>query len=257
MVFSPNDPFHSAKSRLLRAQTHISNLNTEIYLFRNEHPPALVREPDSDGTAQLFKFKFREPFPVSWSHSAIEALEALRSVLDQAAYAATVASGKVAPKRTQFPIADSPDDLENLIVGRKVCKDVPGEIVAVFRSFKPYKGGNDAIWTLNKLRNSNHTHLIPVGIQWASVRITQSHLSDEITPIDPIFDSTKNEIIFARGPIDGHFAFGAQPTFFVSFDDIQVTGRKHAIVVLRTAASAVENIMEETETECRRLGFIP
>jgi hypothetical protein len=216
----------------------------------------LIREPDSDGTAQLFKFKFRVPFPISWTHSAIEALEAMRSVLDQAAYAAAIASGKITPKRTQFPIADSPDELENLIVGRKVCKDVPDEIVAVFRSFKPYKGGNDTLWTLNKLRNSNHTHLIPVGIQWASVRISQSDRSDEITPIDPIFDRAKNEIIFARGPIGGHFAFGAQPTFFVSFDDIQVTGRKQAIVVRRAAASVVENVMEETETACRRLGFI-
>ena len=51
---------------------------------------------------------------------------------------------------------------------------MPPEILALFRAFKPYKGGNDALWALNKLCNAKkHCALIPFDIGRANVSITQ------------------------------------------------------------------------------------
>jgi hypothetical protein len=94
-------------------------LDTAIFEYRSKHPPAPICEPDEpDGRTKTYKFKFTAPFPDSWTHLPIEILEATRSALDQCAYAAAKLSGNKRLKRTQFPIADSLDDLNNLITGR-------------------------------------------------------------------------------------------------------------------------------------------
>jgi hypothetical protein len=156
------DPFYSPRARLKRANEHISRLHKRVERFFWQAPYRQVIELDADGVTQLYKFKFTKRLPESCTHSAAEALEALRSVLEQTGFAAAVASGKVNPKKTQFPIGDDLIGLENLI-NRKVSKDLPDEILALFRSFKPYKGGNDTIWALNKLANAKHTSLIWTG----------------------------------------------------------------------------------------------
>src|SRR5262249_50839560 len=136
-------------------------------------------------------------------------------------------------KRTQFPIADSLDDLNNLITGRKVCQDVPDAIVAVFRRFKPYKGGNDDLWALNKLRNSTHTQLIPIAVLRANIWIHHSEfLTDQLTGLNPVFDSAKYELPFARAAIDQNFQFTPHATFNIGFPEPEITGRRDAVTFL-------------------------
>src|SRR5258708_1301712 len=162
------DHFHSPKARLKRANQHIARLHKKIESFFKKPPYRSVVELDADGVTQLHKFQFTDRLSPACVHDATEALEGLRSVLDQAGYAAAVAGGKYAPKKTQFPIGDDPAGLENL-VKRKVSADLPDEILALFLSFKPYKGGNDLIWAMNKLRNAGHTCLIPVAVAGGAV----------------------------------------------------------------------------------------
>jgi len=256
MATSKQDPFYSAKSRLARAEIHISNLETEIWNFRSNHPPDLIRELDPGGFTQTHKFKFPKPLPESCTHLSIEALEAIRSALDQIGYAAAVVSGNTRLKRTQFPISDSAAELNNLIDGRGVCRDIPEPIIALFRRFKPYRGGNDILWTLNKLRNSNHTHLVPVAMIGASVLIQHKPGSAELIALNPLFDGAKNEIAYARGPTDGHFEYGIHPSFQIGFHDTAITGRKHAVTILTGALGEVQQVLDQTELACCRLGFI-
>jgi hypothetical protein len=79
----------------------------------------------------------------------MEIIEALRSALDQAGAACAVLTGKTNPKKSYFPFADSGPELTKVIKGR--CKDLPGEIISLFRSFQPYQGGNDPLWAMNKI----------------------------------------------------------------------------------------------------------
>ncbi len=176
--------------------------------------------------------------------------------MDQTGYAAAVASGKTSPKKTQFPISDSLTELENLIVGRKVCKDIPDEIVSLFRSFKPCKGGNDTLWTLNQLRNSAHTSLVPVMVGGANIEIRHGRGSAEIIAVDPIYDSEKNEIVFGRGTVGEHRNYSVSPSFNISFNDARVRRREHALTFFYRAGGMVEDILASTETKCRKLGFI-
>jgi hypothetical protein len=258
MAISRDDPFYSARSRLQRAEEKISELDTTVWEYRDKHPPVLVCEPDEpDRRTKTYKFKFTAPFPDSWEHLPIEILEATRSALDQCAYAAASLSGNIRLKRTQFPISDTVENLQNLITGRKVCEDVPTEVVAVFIRLRPYKGGNSELWALNKLRNATHTRLVPIAVLGANIHIRHSKRSaGELIGLNPVFDRSKNELPFARSAIDGHHSFGAYPTFHIGFDQPEVTGRRHAIAFLTAAVNTVQDVVNRVELVSRRLGFV-
>lgn len=258
-TISRDHPFYSARSRITRAEEKISELDEAIWRYREKYPPSVVCEPDEpDRRTKTYKFKFAAPFPESWTHLSIEVLEAARSALDQTGFAAAKVSGNTRLKRTQFPIADSFDDLNNLICGRKVCNDIPNEIVEIFRSFEPYKGGNDTLWALNKLRNSNHTELIPVQVRGANITIhhhSPPRWPHDLDGLNPVFDSAKYEIPFARGPIDAEFTFNAHPLFNIGFHEPSMKDRRHAVAFLTAVVNQVDDIICDVATACRRLGF--
>jgi hypothetical protein len=250
-----HDPFDSPKQRLSRANDHIRRLHKRIDTFIKKAPCHRVVELDADGITKIHKFKFTKRIPASCTHSAAEALEALRSALDQIGYAAAIASGKDAPKKTQFPIGDDVDGLAN-VINRKVANDLPAEILALFVSFKPYKGGNNAVWALNKLRNATHTSLIPVAIASGGMFVSNAALSQAeiLNPI--IWDSEKNEIVFARVHPGGELNYNVHFAFKVAFGEIDLVGHHQVVAVLRIMSSEVKSILVATEAECRRLGFI-
>jgi hypothetical protein len=248
-------PFYSPRGRLKRANEHISRLHKRVERFFKQAPYHEVVELDADGVTQIHKFKFTKRLPESCTHSAAEALEALRSTLDQIGYAAAVASGKVTPKKTQFPIGDDLPGLENLI-NRKVSKDLPDEILALFRSFNPYKGGNDTIWALNKLANAKHTSLIPVAMASDATHVRHMEIGGNVSIPVPVFDSEKNEIVFARVGTGSHFKYDLGFMFLVVLGDIDFIARHQAVAVLRAMSAEIKRVLMATEAECHRLGFI-
>ena len=256
MVANPEiDLFGSAKKQLARSDEHVAELDRQVMIFLQEKPYKLVPEIDPDDqTYEIFKFKFTKRLPETWTHLAIEALEGLRSVLDQTAYACAIAAGKINPKFAYFPIADDLSGLETGIKGR--TKDLPDKIVALFRGFKPYKGGNDTLWALNKLRNSNHMALIPVSIGGANIEISHRTGLAEINAVNPVYDSGKNEIIFGRGKIGEPRNYDVRSSLNICFEDARVSSRISAVGFLYRSASEVRRILLGTEAECRQIRLI-
>jgi hypothetical protein len=255
-IWDEESAFYSASSRLARGYEHISQMEGQIRGYFAEKPYELVRDLDpADRTYQRLKFKFTKRLPESCALLAAEALEALRFSLDQAGYAAAVLSGKIDPKRTQFPISDTPDELDNLIVGRKACRDIPEAIVTLFRSFNPYKGAGNPLWALNKLRNSAHKKLIPVQLGGSTISVYNRSTDGWITPVNPAFDSAENEIVFGRAPVTDKLDYNVRPTFNVCFDQTEVTGREYVFGFLMRAGRHVEDILLSTEEACRRIGL--
>jgi hypothetical protein len=218
-----------------------------------KNPYKRVTEVDID--TLMHRIRFKRPIPVGCIDAATEAIEALRSVLDQAAYAAAIASGKINPKKTSFPFGDDIAGLDNAITGYKVCKDVPDDIVALFRGFKPYKGGNDPLWALNKLSNTNKHKLLAPFCVFSGGFNVQSGFGPVTVLHPPQWDSVKNEITFAHSPVGHQFNYNIQLLVAVAFDEVETVRDKPAVSVLDDAARIVERILMATEAECRRLGF--
>jgi hypothetical protein len=249
--------FESPKQRLRRGKAHISRLKKRVAAWMKKIPYATVIELDADGVTQLHKVKLTKPMPVACNDSAIEALEAIRSALDQTGYAAAVAAGRINPTKTAFPISSSASELDNLIVGRRVCEHIPDEIVALFRTFNPYKGGNDPIYVLNKLRNKTHTKLAPVGFVYGGLLLANFEADGGVHIPSPVWDPDKNEMIYARVQPGAKFKYNGKFRFNITFDDPGLMdGKAVAMVVLDMAADQVAKIIRATEAKCKELGFV-
>lgn len=255
---STADPFHSPKQRLARAKEHIEDLEAAIKALTADEPYANVVEMDADGVTQLHKIKMIKPLPDRLSVLTHDAIEALRHTLDQAGYACAVLTGKSNPKSTYFPFADSGTELAKVIGGR--CKDLPSDIVSLFRSFQPYKGGNDALWAMNKVAGAKHTVLIPVGMASTgftarSMTATTSSLGS-VAILIPQWDGAKQEMIFGRVGPGAKLDYDVEFSFYVAFGDAPVFARQPVLAVLHHLAGEVTSILDATEAECRRIGLL-
>lgn len=248
------DPFDSSKRRIERAKTHIHDLDGKISYFINRKPCSHAVEPDADGVNQLHKIKFAAPIPDSFGEIAADSLENLRAALDQAGYAVAVAAGTVNPRFAYFPIAENAVELHKAIKGR--CKNIPDDIVALFRAFKPYKGGNDLIWALNRANNINkHRLLVPscISLDTLGLRMTMSGAGS--IPV-PRWDREKNEIIFAISAPGTKIKYEVKGSFCISFDEIETIRGYPAAHILSAMASEVERIVVAIEAEARRMGLV-
>ncbi len=104
------DPFESPKHRVARGKQYIRRLEKRIHTFMHKTPPSRGEEIDSEEWT-VHSLKFSRPIPESWADAAGDAIEHLRSSLDQSGYAAAVLGGIKEPKNAYFPFADTPTQL--------------------------------------------------------------------------------------------------------------------------------------------------
>jgi hypothetical protein len=260
------DPFYSPKRRLARAKKHASELETASIGFLKGNPYVSVVELDDNGVTKLHKLKLTKPIPEDLSDIATDALDNLRSVLDQTIHAVFLANGKTPPKFTNFPFSDTAKNWEDRTKG-SLSQDFPSEIVAVFRGFKPYEAGNVPLWGLNELRNANqHALLAPLG--HSSIRVTstgpfmmKAPANGSISFNPPIWnpitwDSTKNEMVIFREDPGGQLDYNLEFSLFIAFGCVPVFSGEPVIGVFDHLARQVEGLLMATEAECRRIGII-
>lgn len=248
------DPFESPKRRLRRGKEHARRLEKRIQTFLKKEPYKRVEDVDAEGFA-THAIKFTRDFPDSWVDAAVESIEALRSTLDQAGYAAAILGGVTDPKNAYFPIADKITDLDGVVKGR--CRDIPAEIKTLFRGFDAHEGGNYALWALNKLCGANkHRLLIPIGALAPSVKLGSAMLQGGGEIFPPRWNREKHQIEFARINPGGQFKYDAQITFFIGFDEFNGVKPAPAVGVIDLIAAEVGKVITATENKCRETGLI-
>ncbi len=254
------DIFESSKLRFSRAKNHIYAFKRRERAFHKGNKWAEIIESDESGINYLHKVRFLKPFPDIFSLHATEAIEHLRASLDHAAYAVAVASGITTPKSAYFPFAQDATELEKVIKGR--CKNIPADIVTLFRAFQPYKGGNDLLFALNSVCIANkHRKLTKMDII-PDIKINEIWSYNIYGPVRvtvPLLEWNrgKNEIIFLKVPItmpEAQTYTNIVITTKIAFDEI--IGGKTALAVLNDMASIVKRILLATKAEARRIGLI-
>jgi hypothetical protein len=248
-----SDPFESPERRLKRGKEHTRRLKKRIDSFFKKKPYKRVADMDAEGVT-THAFKSTRNFPNGWADATVEALEALRSTLDQIGYAVAVLAGAIEPKNAYFPIADTASGLDSVVKGR--CKDLPAEIATLFRSFDAHEGGNYTLWALNKLCNANkHRLLIPIGTLVPEMNVARAVIQDTDI-LAPCWNSSKNQIEFARVHPGGEFKYDVQISFFIGFDEFNSVKPAPAVGMLNAIAGEVQRVLVATEAECRRLNLL-
>lgn len=249
------DPFRAARRQIEKAKKHIKNLERDLLVYINSTPGKKVIESDANGIEYLHKLRLIRPIPDSLADEAEAAVNLLRSSLDHAGRVVAVTTGKADPHNATFPFGDDATYLK----GQGGSKDLPPEMFAYMRSFKPYKGGNDLLYAVNKACNTNkHDFLVPMAIAGGGTGIRDFYAPPGVgfALPNPVWDRTKNEIVYLRT-----FILGPQPqydmriTVYVVFDEIQGIAGQEPVTALENMTSVVERVFAGIEAESRRLGF--
>lgn len=274
-----SDLFASPRLTILRAQHHINDLTGKINEFVTNQPWSHRAESNAaDPTQEVHKIVFERRLPADLPNIVFDAANNLRAVLDQSGYASAVASGKIDPKNTQFPFGDDPAGLDQ-VIRRGRCKDLPSEILGLFRSFRPYRGGNDILWALNKLCNAKkHCALVPFNLGRANIgamevaKLAPVFRPDGMVDVtwnvkthgftggmsvkNPDWNADKYEITLAKIPREIGRNYKANVDLNVAIDGVDTQQGKPAVGLLNDMMRVIDGILAATETECRRLGFI-
>jgi len=249
-MLTRNDPFRSPKRLINRAKKHALKFEEGMQAFYETDPYTIGVDLDPDTGDQVQKVKLVKPMPDDLEEIALEAVNALRSALDQTMFA-------IGGEGSYFPIAPDAGHLESGIKGR--CKNIPVEIVKIICGFKPYRGGNDLLWALNKVRGTNeHAIIAPiavvVGVMTADVIITRGQV---MLGTGSSWDFTKNEMELNRfrpGSTCVQSNFSVQGC--IAFYGIPEIGGQPAIAVLYEFIRIVEGVLVAVETEAIRIGAV-
>lgn len=247
-----NDPLSSSRQKLARAEKHFVDLQKEISDFSQQNPYEQVAEPHPDKLGfTIEKVRMTKEIPATIADLTADIAISLRSALDNAGYAIAVAAGVNDPKHCAFPFAGSAAQMANAL-GRS--KDIPERVQSLFCGFQPYKGGNDLLWALNEVANTDkHKMVIPIGQGLARYGASVRGTGYFSMPDPHIWDRAKNEMkLIELGPGATHtYDFGFQ--FFIAFHDIEFIDGKSVVKVLMQFGNIVERLLLGMEAECRRL----
>lgn len=250
------DPLHNSRYSVTHAKRHIHNLETEIAAFFATNPYARVVDHDANRAQDVHKVKLVKPMPVSLPGIAFDALNNLRSALDQAGFAVAKTVGKDG-HNAKFPFGDNLNETAGRIKGPS--KDIPPEIFAVMLALKPYAGGNVLLWALNKACNTHkHEIVTPTAHAVGSMALT-GPLTGQIHEArwPPVWNGAKNEMELARVPQGSAFEINFEVRTFIAFGEVKGVSGQEVTTVLNAMVREVESALMAIEGEARRLGLFP
>jgi hypothetical protein len=242
------DPFYSPKRTLERAKYHFRDFEARVVAFANDKQWAYSIERDVKGRNNRHKITFSQAFFDETPSVVFDILGNLRAALDQSVYASGVASKMPVTEFIEFTIAKGEEFLANRMKG--LANQAPDEIRALIPTFKPYKGGNVALWSLHRLCNSRkHAILMPVATQELQV-----HIGSGITIFLAHQWNAENyeiEILHSGG---ADFTHADSFSFRIGFNDEEAWVRgSDPLAVLGRMVTEVERVLVRIEAECRKL----
>lgn len=149
-------PMESPRYQLAKARKTFQGLKPAFASYVNSGPFALVSEDaPSTGMKRLVLRRIKNP-PIEVADAVNDAFEALRKALDQTGFAVSKASGGRG-KKCSFPFGDSEKEVRGRRTGQS--QELPEEIFEMMVGFRPYKDGDQLLWTLNEIANTSKHRL--------------------------------------------------------------------------------------------------
>lgn len=240
------------RARIERANEHIQNLKSRLDSFRETNPYGVRSEDDSESGYRIYRVVVRNAIPSSIPILIGEILYQLRSSLDHLVWQLVEASGN-APieKVTGFPIFDCASKFERGYPGK--VQGMCSEAISKIRRLNPYKGGNDALWTLHELNNiDKHRFLLIVGCR-AGIPIFEWN-TDYSSGSCPIgmpgqnpgeFMVLEDGAVFARVRIgeESEMDVNFQLPFEIAFNEPTIVRGKPVLPLLFEFVNVVEDIV--------------
>lgn len=158
-----------------RAKEHLTELRRQLRSFLDGNPYKVGYKHDSASRKLIYYVASVDATPDRLPLVAGDVIQNLMSALDHLAYQLVCRDTNDQPPNPNwiyFPIADDLQTYEAKKAGKMQGASV--ETFAAIDALKPYKGGNDLLWTLYRLNNiEKHRLLLTVGSQAAGFNVGQ------------------------------------------------------------------------------------
>jgi hypothetical protein len=238
-----NDPFLGALLKTKWAYHHVKDINDSIFatfFHGRTYQDAVAEEPYSATEGKVPEMRRVNRVREDIILLATYAIHNLRSALDHVACAISSA-----PKRHEaaFVIADCVDEFERVCAKREKQLRLCADSIAFMRSFKPYKGGCDKLWVLNRL-NIMDKHRMLIFVEPRG----QKRLINDPSPVDyaaPGWETFEGRPDFYSSPLPGHPDAKTQTAFSVAFDKIETIENRPIEIVVGNLATLIEKIIGE------------
>ena len=243
---------HLLNQRARELSRELAGLAKEFF---DTEPYAQRTDVDRKTGEHIHKIAMTRQLPKRLTPIAADAINNLRSALDHAVVASCIALHVVRASSTYFPFAADEGQLDNAIKGR--CKNVPRELIDLFRSFKPYKGGNDLLYAISTLSGSNkHLKLVSIGAAGSNAfRIDHLHVvkAKHFEVQLPRWDVSRGELVLFRSSPEAEFSGSIDFHFFVAFANADFVAGSEASAVIDRMSEEVDRIVTAITLETDRL----
>jgi hypothetical protein len=215
--------------KVKRAKKHVADLDREIHVFLDTKPYRVAVKRDPQSRKVIYYVSSVELTPDCLPLIAGDVIQNLSTALDHLAYqivCSDTGDKPPTPSRIYFPIADSPDEYESRKDGQ--IKGAAQESFNAINALKPYKGGNELLWSLYRLNNiEKHRLLITVGSMFQSVNLG-AHLQSVMTqaiaadPNNPLHGIPVPTVDAFYKPADGLFPLKVGDELLIDLADAKV-----------------------------------
>lgn len=215
-----DDHFAAARLKIDRANKHIADLKTTIGRIPDRYISTIETDAKTGGQSIKHYFPDENMFLSNLALIIGDAIHNLRAALDYA-WLGTIERffpGTV-NKDTKFPIRETEQDIKGALNGRGIEIAVPNLFNRVVSDIKPYRGGNDSIFSLHHLDiRDKHALLIPV-LNAISIRgiVAEDESGKEVPGFS--FTITGRNPILIDLPINWHVKDKGKPTIAVLFEN--------------------------------------
>lgn len=160
----------NAYAKLDRTTAQIKDLRGLIGACLRYSSHKTVSRFDADRDEEIWSFQLNPPIPSDIAVIVGEVLHNLRVPLDYLA-CALARQNTGSDKGVYFPFGRDKDAFVEQ--AEQKCKKLPVEAVAMVRALKPYKGGNELLWSIHEMnRADKHREIAPINLRTGSNSLT-------------------------------------------------------------------------------------
>jgi hypothetical protein len=238
----PTYALFNAVSKADWAYKKVFEFHQSVNAWAATQPYAYVVDDNIDTGFKEHKFRLVNPAPQEIVMRAGDAVHQLRSSLDLMLTGIAAAEDK-GVAGIGFPFGNDLDDFEAEMEKRKIRRKLGPLAVDLLRSFKPYHGGDELLYTLNKLDNT-HKHRTLVRAAGTLIRGGIDFKSNGTGYWEMPNEGWKNdEIVFLRVTGDENIEMKMQLIPQVFFEGIDSSKDEPAFVVMLQILERVKEII--------------
>jgi hypothetical protein len=231
----------SSKLKVERAKTHIDHLQIALKAYFGANPYGVRQEFDVNGEDVNWIIHSTAPLPDEVYAIVGDAIHNMRSSLDHLAVTLAKANGATKLGDVYFPFGRSREIFE--ASAKEKIKRLSTDARDMIRALQPYQGGNDFLFSLHALDNSDkHQTIIPVATRIGNMSGLMSF--DRPARVSRnIFGNVEKGVLWLTVPLGTQVKYDFNIATDIAFTQVKAVEGQPVTATLEQFLNLVERIL--------------